>query len=136
MVGLKFGRLGNDWGELIFADTESEDTACITISDENGTLISGVVIKVLRNGDIISTAVTGTNGIASVTGKIGETYTLQISGTKIESKTISGWEFGDLKVEVVLKKYLEIDPDYIWLTKGNNYTDDVDVTSNVVWNIV
>ena len=135
-MGLRFSRLGNDWGELIFTDTESEDVAHVTISDENGTLISGVIIKVLRNGNITSTAVTDTNGIAIVTGKVGETYTLQISGTKIESKTISGWEFRDLKVEVVLKKYLEIDPDYIWLTKGNNYIDNVDVMSNVIWNII
>lgn len=31
-------------------------------------------------------------------------------------------------------KYLEVDPNFIYLMPSNNFTDDVNVLSNVVWN--
>lgn len=31
--------------------------------------------------------------------------------------------------------YLNIVPEFIWLTKGNNYTEDINVFSNVEWNV-
>ena len=32
-------------------------------------------------------------------------------------------------------KYLNVEPQYLWLTESNNFTDDVDILSNVVWNV-
>lgn len=34
-----------------------------------------------------------------------------------------------------LDKVLEVSPDFIFLSKSNNFTDDVYIISNVVWNI-
>lgn len=34
-----------------------------------------------------------------------------------------------------LDKVLEVSPDFIFLAKSNNFTDDVYIISNVVWNI-
>lgn len=36
----------------------------------------------------------------------------------------------------VQKKYLSVNPDYIWLMPSNNFEDNVDVLSNVVWTAV
>ena len=33
------------------------------------------------------------------------------------------------------QKYLTVEPQYLWLTESNNFTDDVDILSNVVWNV-
>lgn len=32
--------------------------------------------------------------------------------------------------------YLKVDPEYIWLMPSNNFEDNVDVLSNVVWQAV
>ena len=34
-----------------------------------------------------------------------------------------------------LEKVLEVSPNFIFLSKSNNFTDDVYIISNVVWNI-
>lgn len=35
----------------------------------------------------------------------------------------------------IVKYYLRVNPNMIFLSKSNNYTDDVYIISNVVWNI-
>lgn len=37
--------------------------------------------------------------------------------------------------EPYLKVLLQGSGDYVWLMPSNNYTDDVDVLSNVVWEV-
>lgn len=34
------------------------------------------------------------------------------------------------------QSYLKVDPEYIWLMPSNNFEDNVDVLSNVVWTAV
>lgn len=38
--------------------------------------------------------------------------------------------------DVGKQSYLKVDPDYIWLMPSNNFEDNVDVLSNVVWHAV
>lgn len=38
--------------------------------------------------------------------------------------------------DVGKQAYLKVDPDYIWLMPSNNFEDNVDVLSNVVWQAV
>lgn len=38
--------------------------------------------------------------------------------------------------DVGKQAYLKVDPDYIWLVPSNNFEDNVDVLSNVVWHAV
>lgn len=38
--------------------------------------------------------------------------------------------------DVGKQAYLKVDPDYIWLMPLNNFEDNVDVLSNVVWHAV
>lgn len=38
--------------------------------------------------------------------------------------------------DVGRQAYLKVDPDYIWLMPSNNFEDNVDVLSNVVWHAV
>lgn len=38
--------------------------------------------------------------------------------------------------DVGKQAYLKVDPDYIWLIPSNNFEDNVDVLSNVVWHAV
>ena len=67
-------------------------------------------------------------------GKYDNVYVLTISGENIETKIIYDWVFQDnYEIQVDEKPYLEVKPEYIWLTRGNNYTDTVDVMSNVDW---
>lgn len=35
--------------------------------------------------------------------------------------------------DVGKQAYLKVDPEYIWLMPSNNFEDNVDVLSNVVW---
>lgn len=32
--------------------------------------------------------------------------------------------------------YVRVEPQYLWLTPANDFTDDVDVISNVVWDVI
>lgn len=38
--------------------------------------------------------------------------------------------------DVGKQAYLKVDPEYIWLMPSNNFLDNVDVLSNVVWQAV
>lgn len=38
--------------------------------------------------------------------------------------------------DVGKQAYLKVAPDYIWLMPSNNFEDNVDVLSNVVWHAV
>ncbi len=38
--------------------------------------------------------------------------------------------------DVGKQAYLKVDPDYIWLMPSNNFEDNIDVLSNVVWHAV
>lgn len=38
--------------------------------------------------------------------------------------------------DVGKQAYLKVDPEYIWLIPSNNFEDNVDVLSNVVWHAV
>lgn len=38
--------------------------------------------------------------------------------------------------DVGKQAYLKVDPDYIWLMPSNNFEDNVDVLSSVVWHAV
>lgn len=38
--------------------------------------------------------------------------------------------------DVGKQAYLKVDPEYIWLMPSNNFEDNVDVLSNVVWQAV
>lgn len=38
--------------------------------------------------------------------------------------------------DVGKQAYLKVDPEYIWLMPSNNFEDNVDVLSNVVWQAI
>lgn len=40
-----------------------------------------------------------------------------------------------LVCSVTKANYLRVSPEYIFLMPGNNFSDDVLVTSNIVWNV-
>lgn len=134
MLGFNFGKLGNVWDFLHRAALDY-DTAIIVVTDADGNPIVGAKVEIVRQ-TVLFFSYTDENGEVVVHGKNGEHYTLIISGEKIETTEISDWTFGNATIQVKEKKFLEIRPEYIWLTPQNFFTDDVEVTSNVDWIIV
>lgn len=134
MINLHFSKLGNDWDSILRngGNVPSHDTAVITVIDDSGKPVVGAKIEISQQ-TILYFAYTDNNGEAIVQGKKGESYTIVISGDRIETNTQVDWSFNDSIIQVEAKKYLEVKPEYIWLTRGNNYTDTVDVMSNVDW---
>lgn len=134
MVGFRLGKLGNDWEQLLLNGGLSPDydTAVITVVDGNGNPIADAKVEIKQQATVFFTH-TDSKGEATMQGKNGESYTMTISGEKIETLVLDNWVFSDATVQVEVKKYLEIRPEYIWLMRSNNYTDSVDVLSNVDW---
>ena len=131
MLGFRFGKLGNECDFFINA-TSDYDTATIVVNDENGNPVVGAKVEIVQQTILFFTYTDG-NGEATVQGIVGEQYTLIISGDDIETKEIKNWDFGSTAIQVTEKKFLEIQPEYIWLTPQNHFTDDVQVMSNVNW---
>lgn len=134
MIGFHFGKLGNGWEQFLQngGNVPRYDTVVVLILDEKGNPVTGVKVELIQQTVLFFTY-TDDEGKAIVQGETDESYTLIISGDKIETKTLNNWLFTDSTIQVETKKYLEVKPEYIWLTRGNNYTDTVDVMSNVNW---
>lgn len=133
-----FGRLFNEteWWRREGGDIPAYSTATLLIEDETGKPVSGVVVEISNAETGYSyTTITDSKGIAIVVGEMGTAYTLIISGSGIETKTIDGWNFGDSDIDVEVKPYLTLRPTYIWLMPSNQNRADVDVLSNVDWEI-
>lgn len=132
IFGFRFGKLGNTNGNLSVKPI-SFDTSTIIVKDQYGKPVVGVKVEI-SNGTSVFISYTDENGNAELKGKYDDVYVLTISGENIETKIIYDWVFQDnYEIQVDEKPYLEITPEYIWLTRGNNYTDTVDVMSNVYW---
>lgn len=133
LFGFRFGKLGNKKNNLSNKPIVSFDTSTLIILDQNGNSVVGAKVEV-SNGASVFISYTDENGKAEIKGKYGNIYTLTISGENIETKVIYDWQFQEsYNIQVETKPFLEVKPEYIWLTRGNNYTDTVDVMSNVDW---
>lgn len=42
---------------------------------------------------------------------------------------------GRLNIKSLERPVVMVKPQYVWLTKANSYMDDVNVISNIVWNV-
>ena len=132
IFGFRFGKLGNTNGNLSVKPI-SFDTSTIIVKDQYGNLVIGVKVEI-SNGTSVFISYTDQYGNVELKGKYDDVYVLIISGENIETKIIYDWVFQDnYEIQVDEKPYLEVEPEYIWLTRGNNYTDNVDVMSNVDW---
>lgn len=132
IFGFRFGKLGNTNGNLSVKPI-SFDTSTIIVKDQYGNPVIGVKVEI-SNGTSVFISYTDQYGNVELKGKYDDVYVLTISGENIETKIIYDWVFQDnYEIQVDEKPYLEVTPEYIWLTRGNNYTDTVDVMSNVDW---
>lgn len=132
IFGFRFGKLGNTNGNLSVKPI-SFDTSTIIVKDQYGNPVIGVKVEI-SNGTGVFISYTDRYGNVELKGKYDDVYVLTISGENIETKIIYDWVFQDnYEIQVDEKPYLKITPEYIWLTRGNNYTDTVDVMSNVDW---
>ena len=132
IFGFRFGKLGNTNGNLSVKPI-SFDTSTIIVKDQYGNPVIGVKVEI-SNGTSVFISYTDQYGNVELKGKYDDVYVLTISGENIETKIIYDWVFQDnCEIQVDEKPYLEVTPEYIWLTRGNNYTDTVDVMSNVDW---
>lgn len=62
---------------------------------------------------------------------IGKADEMKVSASATGMKVSIG-----VVCDVGKQAYLKVDPDYIWLMPSNNFEDNVDVLSNVVWHAV
>ena len=62
---------------------------------------------------------------------IGNVSAMKVSASATGMKVSIG-----VVCDVGKQAYLKVDPDYIWLMPSNNFEDNVDVLSNVVWHAV
>lgn len=132
IFGFRFGKLGNTNGNLSVKPI-SFDTSTIIVKDQYGNPVIGVKVEI-SNGTSVFISYTDQYGNVELKGKYDDVYVLTISGENIETKIIYDWVFQDnYEIQVDEKPYLEVTPEYIWLTRGNNYTNTVDVMSNVDW---
>lgn len=132
IFGFKIGKLSNTNGNLS-AKPIPFDTSVIIVKDWHGNPAIGVKVEI-SNKTSVFISYTDEYGKAELKGKYGDVYILIISGENIETKTYTDWVFQDnYEIQVDEKPYLKIEPEYIWLTCGNNYTDTVDVVSNAEW---
>lgn len=132
IFGFRFGKLGNTNGNLSVKPI-SFDTSTIIVKDQYGNPVIGVKVEI-SNGTSVFISYTDQYGNVELKGKYDDVYVLTISGENIETKIIYDWVFQDnYEIQVDEKPFLEVTPEYIWLTRGNNYTDTVDVMSNVDW---
>ena len=133
LFSFRFGKLGNKNNNLSNKPIVSFDTSTLIILDQNGNSVVGAKVEVSNIASVFI-SYTDENGNAKIKGKYGNIYTLTISGENIETKVIYDWHFQEsYNIQVETKPFLEVKPEYIWLTRGNNYTDNVDVLSNVDW---
>lgn len=132
IFGFRFGKLGNTNGNLSVKPI-SFGTSTIIVKDQYGNPVIGVKVEI-SNGTSVFISYTDQYGNVELKGKYDDVYVLTISGENIETKIIYDWGFQDnYEIQIDKKPYLEVKPEYIWLTRGNNYTDTVDVMSNVDW---
>lgn len=132
IFGFRFGKLGNTNGNLSVKPI-SFDASTIIVKDQYGNPVIGVKVEI-SNGTSVFISYTDQYGNVELKGRYDDVYVLTISGENIETKIIYDWVFQDnYEIQVDEKPYLEVTPEYIWLTRGNNYTDTVDVMSNVDW---
>lgn len=133
IFGLKFGRLGNIYDNLSTTPIISLDTTVITIVDQNNKPAINIRCEI-SNKSSVFIAFTDKDGKAKLNGVYGNYYTLSVSGDNIDTKVIQDWLFKDgYKLQVYDKPILKIAPEFIWLTRSNNYSDVVNVISNVDW---
>lgn len=134
IFGLKFGRLGNR-NNKSSAPVKPIDNSILLVKDQDGKPVFGAKVE-LSSRNSVFVAYTDEDGRAKISGTYGDYYVLTISGDNIETKVIEDWKFQDnYQVDVVVKPYLNLEPEYIFLCPENQYTDNVDVSSNVSWSI-
>ena len=73
----------------------------------------------------ISVHIEAVKGIGNVSAKV------KVSASATGMKVSIG-----VVCDVGKQAYLKVDPEYIWLMPSNNFEDNVDVLSNVVWQAV
>ena len=76
----------------------------------------------------ISVHIEAIKGIGNVSAKADE---MKVSASATGMKESIG-----VVCDVGKQAYLKVDPEYIWLMPSNNFEDNVDVLSNVVWHAV
>lgn len=76
----------------------------------------------------ISVHIEAIKGIGNVSVKADE---MKVSASTTGMKVSIG-----VVCDVGKQAYLKVDPEYIWLMPSNNFEDNVDVLSNVVWQAV
>ena len=76
----------------------------------------------------ISVHIEAIKGIGNVIVKADE---MKVSASETGMKVSIG-----VVCDVGKQAYLKVDPEYIWLMPSNNFEDNVDVLSNVVWQAV
>lgn len=55
---------------------------------------------------------------------------------KLGSRKVQRIYVGTASVWPGDNKFLDLDPEMIWLTEANDYTDYVEIISNTSWNII
>lgn len=82
------------------------------------------------------------NRLHEVLLSVGECFATSLNVAAMDATGITVTRRGTVGLSVgiictipVVTLFLEIEPSYLWLTEYNDYTDDVDVMSNVVWNV-
>ena len=58
----------------------------------------------------------------------------EISDIRLGTREVSALYIGDKQIWPS-NRYLNVAPQYLFLTPWNQFTDDANVTSNVVWNV-
>ena len=134
MLG-RFGKLGS---EMEFFRLLREDSVLIAthikIIDAKGQGVANVRIELRYGNKVIFVATTDSNGIATLKSPEGYDYTLSLSGTLIEPMTVPNFQIGDsVTITAQEKKYLTVQPDFIWLTPSNFFKSNVDILSNTEW---
>lgn len=130
----RFGQLGNET-ELFENNNSNLVYATIKVVDENNNPISNAQITLKSENIILLKKQTDSNGIAIIKANPDNSYTLIISGDKIEDIIISNYKMSDITLSAIEKKYLELKPEYIWLNSYNYFKENVDVLSNTNWNL-
>lgn len=130
---LRFGLLGNR--TEYFETNDSFIFAAIIVVNEDNEPVANVQIKLKLEDRIIVTKQTDSNG--SVKIKVPKnTYTLIISGDKIEDTVITNYNVTDIIISVTTKKYIELKPERIFLNPANMFKENVEVFSNTDWQLL
>lgn len=137
-MGRLFGRLGNEMESFRLNSGVILDKCSIIVKNENGDLVVGAKVQLIFEGQIKFSTTTNKNGEAILQGINGNLYELKIISDSIQEFTENFQFIENSQSEIIVsvKKYLEINPKFIWLTKSNNYTENVNVISNTNWLLI